>query len=218
MGVGRTCRSVAAALVWLGWTALTWAGTNAPAWPDGDLLAGAVERSVPARETDRAAIDRVGEDKFIASPWTPAVLGEPGPLIDRVLAEAFERAHRRVVAADTQVEEGPTIPTLADLDSGWDILAASDIGDRSRRLRMIAELVPVGDNLDVWAGQELQASDEPPTEVHAGSGTDTLIIRFFKDALGSFKSGTFFTRERIAVALGVLLTIGVFSHVRASRK
>jgi hypothetical protein len=222
MGVGRRIGPVAIAFL-LGITApLAAPAGNAMPETSGtghEPLAIAVatdrgELTPPAPES----IDRVGGGGFVTMPWQPGALGDPDVVIDRVMAEAVDRAHRRIVDADLSAEAGDDIATLTELDSGWDGWNALLPEHRLRRLRQIANLIPE------HAGHEERVlefdSRYTQTASSEGGGVheELMMLRYLKDALKSMQNGTFFTRERVALLLGGLLAIGLLSRVATLRK
>lgn len=215
MGVDRKCGS--AALLWLSiLTGSVSAEPAPPEWPDAAMLSGIVQPSVPISAFDRAAINRVGNGAFLASPWAASALGEPDSMIDRMLVEALERAHRRVATSDLHPGGSADAPTIADLDSGWDVLASTDSGDRNRRLRQAASFLPSQEANDSWADAQSAA---PAAGVPiAGPGNETSMLRTLRSAFASMKDGTFFTRERVILIAVGLFTIGLFSHLRSTRR
>jgi len=215
MGVDRL-RGSAAAL----WLSILMGSASAepasPEWPDAAMLSGIVQPLVPISAFDRAAINRVGNGAFLASPWVAPPLGEPDSVIDRMLVEALERAHRRVVTGDLHLASNADTPNMADLDSGWDVLASADSGDRNRRLRQAASLLPSQEANGSW--EDAQSTELAAAVPIAGPGNETSMLRSLRNAFISMKDGTFFTRERVILIAAGLLTIGLLSHLRSTRR
>src|SRR5262249_34541168 len=152
-----------------------------------------------------SALDRVGNGAFIAVPWRPVPLGEPESLLERELAASLARAHRRIVAGDLAESEGGARPAnggVTALESGWDQLATIDQEDRHQRMRMVAEALPDRVGLDLWKApvDRLPTANDTPSRKE-----DPALIRLVKDFFGSVTSGRFFTRDKIAIGLAILL-------------
>jgi hypothetical protein len=214
MGVGRIYAPVAFAL-WMGMTAPL-AAPAGPAVPEasatGDSLAQAMAAERPELHPSPEGIDRVG-GAFVAMPWQPGALGDPDTVIDRVMAEAVDRAHRRV--ADADLAESGDNATTAELDSGWDGWGALLPEHRLRRLRQISNLIPEKGTAEerlLEADPRFGQNDEP-----VAARNDWEILRYLKQAFRSIQDGTFFTRERIAILAAGLLAVGVLSSVTAMR-
>jgi hypothetical protein len=214
MGVGRIYAPVACAL-WLSMTAplAAPAGSAAPeAAETGESLSQAMAVERPELNPAPEGIDRVG-GAFFAMPWQPRALGDPDMVIDRVMAEAVDRAHRRV--ADADLTESGNNATTTELDSGWDDFGALTVEHRLRRLRQITNLIPEKGTAEerlLEADSRFGQNDTP-----VGASNDWEVLRYLKQAFRSIQDGTFFTRERMAILAAGLLAVGVLSRVTAMR-
>ena len=168
----------------------------------------------PALVTEVSSLDRIGSG-FIAVPWRPVPLVEPESLIERELAAAVARAHQRVASGDMDEAEGGA-PKLTFTQSGssWDALSTIDQEDRHQRMRMIAEVLPDRVGHDVWKAPEDQLPAIGGTPARRESG----LVRTVKEVFSTVTSGHFFTRDRVAIGLAILLGIGLISHLQSMRK
>jgi hypothetical protein len=214
MGVGRIYAPVALAL-WLGMTAplAAPAGSAVPeASATGESLSQTMAVERPELNPAPEGIERVG-GSFVAMPSQPGALGDPDMVIDRVIAEALDRAHRRV--ADADLAESGRNATTTELDSGWDDFGSLTAEHRLRRLRQITNLIPEKGTAD----ERLLEADPRygQNDVQVAASNDWEILRYLREAFRSIKDGTFFTRERVAILAAGLLAVGVLSRVTAMR-
>jgi hypothetical protein len=213
MGTGRIAFA-AAAMLWLALPALA-----APSEADaagGKLLADGAELTLETSGAAADSIDRVGGGGFVAISWRPGTLGDPDALIEQAVIEAVDRGHRRVTAADLEADPDGHL-TLAQLDSGWDDFGALTPEHQLRRLRQLANLLteraPASERL-----LELEARVAAPgVATTVGRSDEGLFTRSLKDALKSLQNGTFFTPERIAIAVAFLLAVATLTRLRHLR-
>ena len=215
MGKGRVAFA-AAAMLWLALPALAASGEADAA--GGKLLADGAELLLETSGAAADSIDRVGGGRFVAISWRPGTLGDPDLLIEQAVREAVDRGHRRVSAADLDAEPADGHPTLAQLDSGWDDFSTLTPEHQLRRLRQLANLLaeraPSPERL---LELEAQAAPAPAATGVIGRNDEGLFIRHLKDALKSFQNGTFFTPERIAIAVAFLLAVVTLTRLSQLR-
>jgi hypothetical protein len=216
MCVGRIVRSVAVG-AWLGSAALWPALADTPPLPGEAWTSPDASSLVPPEGSD---FDRVGGGGFVAMPWQPRALGDPDMVIDRVMSEALDRAHRRVSVTDLEADAGEQAVTLSDMDSGWEGMGELMAEHRLRRLRQIANLLPDSAGAKDYSYTPSADSGEAlPINASTArlAAEDVLMLRILKEMMTSIQNGTFFTKERIAVALLLVFGIAVLSRAAALR-
>jgi len=213
MDIGRIALA-AAAMLWLASPVV--AASGEAGGPGGRLLADDAELALETAGVAADSIDRVGGG-FVASSWRPGTLGDPDALIEQAVIEAVDRGHRRVSAADLDADPSDGHPTLTQLDSGWDDFGTLTPEHQLRRLRQVANLLaeraPAGERLLDFEAR----AGAPGVPMTVGRSDEGMFARHLKDALKSLQNGTFFTPERIAIAVAFLLAIAMLTRLRQFR-